>query len=889
MPSPPGARTALDRAELAQASTPEELAAALTRARERLRDANLQQPQGLRACRALTDVCDQVIGRMLMLARPEDPLGWEAIRHKISIVATGGYGRRELCPYSDIDVTFIVAEEDEPTLDATVRSMFLLLMEVFSQRCGLKVGYGYRSPADVAQLDHQTQTSLLDLRVIGGSHSLTNVFGLELARHIWPAAFVRRKLLERQQVIEKHGSALHRIEPELREGPGGLRDLQIAEWVAAVSFPSTRGDVWRQLQKLGVVTRGEAQQVAAAREFLLTVRTWMHWHAGRQADLLVRERQELLAEALGFKDDDHACRVERFMERFYQHAENVARISRFVVDRCLAERLSLTDELACSGNELVPAYSWVKTGSPRFLVDMFVECHEHGLTPGYELRRMVAQYLDDCAPLGGDSETSDDFLSLLRPPAPSEVGRLPGAYETLRKMAEMGILQRLIPEIGEAFRRVPFDQVHRHTIGFHCLEAVKALEVLRTTEDERLAEFRRIWSEIDAPGILILAVLLHDVGKIAPEKGHAELGAGMAEEICRRLSLDPPSVARVSALVRHHLLMSETAQLRDLTLEKTIQDFTEVIDSVELLNMLTLLTYADMEATGVLTSMKIRFLLDLYYRAESALMGAAPAAAGDERARRFRSRLSRQLASANLTPEQIRQHTEGMPVSYLVNTPTQQIALHVRMVEALQHDGPVVEFESEQGEDVTTLHVCTVERPEPGLLSRIAGVLYAHEIGVHGAQVFTRAAGSSGEPALALDTLWVDFRDRPVPPIKRMEVEQDLVAVLKSGDVEEVILRRRHRYPTVTPPERIRIHQDVAEAHSVLEIEADDQPALLFRITRACAALGWNIHSARINTKGDRVRDAFYLTDASGGKLQGGEARLIDSFVAELSRDPEAP
>jgi [protein-PII] uridylyltransferase len=333
-------------------------------------------------------------------------------------------------------------------------------------------------------------------------------------------------------------------------------------------------------------------------------------------------------------------------------------------------------------------------------------------------------------------------------------------------------------------------------------------------------------------------------------------------------------------LVRHHLLMSDTAQLRDLTLEKTIQDFTQVIDSPDLLNMLLLLTYADMEATGVLSPMKVRFLEDLFFRAEPVLSAGISPVADEERARRFRTRLSRRLSATNLSPEQIHEHTEGMPVSYLLNTGTDQMALHIRMMETLRSDGPVVEFENEPGSEITQMHLCTLERPEPGLLSQIAGVLYAHEVGVHGAQVFTRAS----RPAIALDTLWVDYHGRPIPPMKGLELEQDLVAVLQGMPVEELLERCRKQLPPAVPPGRVKLDNNLAESHSVLEIEADDQPGFLYRITRALASLGWNIHSARISTRGDRARDAFYITALDGSKLDEEESALIDLFLAEFSR-----
>ncbi len=876
------------RSALLSAPGPEELSRLCISERERLRSQMLSAPVGSRHCAALTELCDLAIQRLFSLALPEGAGAREATRPKISIAATGGYGRRELCPYSDIDVTFVVAEEEDPLLDATVRQMFHTIMEVFHQRCGLKVGYGYRTLADAVRLETETQTALVDLRVVAGSHRLAEEFRREVFQHVWPAAFVRTKLAERREQWERHGGAIHQIEPEVREGPGGLRDLHLAEWLATVSFPSTRGDVWRQLQRLGAVSPADVQGVTEAREFLLTARNWNHWKAQRHADRLVRERQEGLAEALRLPDDRDLSRVERLMERYYRAAETVARISSFVADRCLAERLSLSEALGCSGSELHVAYPWVRVTEPDFLMEVAQNFQSHGLQPGHELRRMISQHLESCSPLAEDPEAAQDFVGLLRalpPPgrhyASQTAGTPPGVYATLRLFADLGLLQRLIPELGAAYRRVPFDVAHRHSIGFHMLETVRHLERLRFTDESNLEDFRRAWGVVEAPEVLYLGALLHDIGKLAGTGPHAETGAHATRDIAERLGLEPDLAQRAERLVRLHMVMSETAQLRDVTLEKTIHDFTDAVGSLDMLHMLLVLTYADMAATGVLNPAKVRFLLDLYVRAEARFTGATEPPGRQEWERRLRSRLSRRLSATSLRPEQIQSHTEGMPVSYLLNTPADEIALHIRMLEALRHDGPVVEFARSATSPITTIHLCTEERPEPGLLSEIAGVFYAHDLAVYGAQVFTRP----GEPPVALDTLWADYHGRPIPPFKCLELEQDLLYVLRGSPVEDVIVRRRRRLPPAVPPHAVRFDNDLAEGQTVVEMRAEDQPGLLYRVTRAFADLGWDIRSARISTRADEARDSFYVTGPTGGQLEEHPTRLKDAFLAQFGTD----
>jgi [protein-PII] uridylyltransferase len=878
--------------------TSEELAEYFTEERRRIKTANRATPLGRKTCRALTDLTDAVLRQLFVLAaeRPSR-VSPEWARSQMAVVATGGYGRRELSPYSDIDVTFVVAEEENPDLDTVVRELFLSLMDVFSQRAQLKVGYSYRTLADCALMDHQTQTALLDGRLLAGSHVLFYEFSRELTRQLWPAAFVRQKLAERAASAAKHGDTIYRVEPQIREGPGGLRDLQVAEWLAAVTFPASRGDVWQQLARSGVVSRGDVETVNAAREWLLRIRNWMHFAAGRPADLLARERQEALAAALGFQDDDRASGVERFMEQVYEHAEDVRRVAAFVADRCLRERLSLDEDLVCSSRELAPAYPWLDVASPHFLLTLALHYQQYDLQPGPELRRLISERLADeenverwSLGAGADERpsTNDERPTTNAPPSVDlEAGQhfmdLLGAkqkvHATLELLASLGILQCILPEMEEALRRVPADAVHQHTIGHHSLLVVKALEDLRASTGEDTTQFRRIGMDVEGQDLLMLAALLHDLGKLDPRPGHAAIGAEVAEGICRRLGLDENATGKVVKLVRHHQLMSETSQFRDLTQPQTVRDFIAVVDNHDLLAMLMLLTYGDMHATGVLSPVKIRFMEDLFFRAEATL-GEQEAPMDAERLQRYRSRLTRQLSGHNLAPEQIREHCEGMPVAYLLNTRSEQMADHIRAVESLHANGPVVEYSGEMGADITTLTLCTYDDPGPGLLSRVAGVLYAHGVAVHAAQVFTRET----EPPIALDTLWVDFHDRQLPPYKRAEVAQDLVPVLEGKPVAEVLAAHRKTLPPAIPPESVHLDNTLAEHHTVLDIRAPDQPGLLFRITRAICALGWDIHSARISTTGDRARDSFYITDAAGRKLEEeDEEVLAERFSAAFS------
>ena len=857
-------------ARTARAASPKKLAELYLAERERIRESNQERPRGQRTSQALTAAADHVIHRLIELAAPEDP----ALREEfhLAVAATGSYGRQELCPHSDIDVAFIAADELSSDLDEAVRRLFLGLMEVFSHHVGQRVGYGYRTLADAETLDHQTQSALLDARFLGGDRSLFEDFVEAVRRHIWPGAYVRRKISERAESIQSNEATLYQIEPDVREGIGGLRDLHLAQWLATVALPSTRGDVWRQLVRLGVISRNNARRVAECREFLLCVRNWMHFEAGRHADILVRDRQERLAVALGFEDDERASRVERFMEQYYSLAVSANRIKDFVVERCLQERLGLSAQLACVGNDLYRADPDVNIASPAFLIDLFEQYQEHGLRPGPTMARLLEGGLGRCPPFSSDPQSAHHFVRLIRAPA--------GVHDTLSEMARVGALQKLLPPMAEAFIRVPMDMVHLHTIGYHSLEVVRALDNLRLSTKPQDDVMRQIWNGIDAPEELFLAALLHDVGKLERQSDHATTGASVAREVCQGLGMDKSSTERVATLVEHHMLMSETAQYRDLGLSDTMQQFVSVVDTPQLLRMLALLTVADMAATGILTDLKQGFVQELYERADALL--ESPAASTDsERAQRYGRRLARRLSGGRLTAEQIERYVSGMPVAYVLNTPPDLVALHIQMMEALQAGDPSVEIRPDERVGLTAVHLCTWEDPEPGLLARIAGTLYAHDVFVHGAQVATR----SGEREVVLDSLWVDYQGRGVPPYKRVELEQDLLEVLRGADVEKILERHHRTLTEAIVPERITFNNELSDRHTVLELTTVDQPGLLYRIARAVARLGWDIHSARIGTVGDRAKDALYLTTVDGQKLTERNRVLRERFLGEFMRE----
>jgi [protein-PII] uridylyltransferase len=819
----------------------------------------------------LADLVDQVIRRIYSVAcagakaTPDDDL-------PLAILATGGYGRRDLAPFSDVDVTFVLQEEGDPVLDAVVRRMFLLLMDVFTVAGGLTVGYAYRLVEDCEGLEHETQTALLDARRVAGSEPLAHSFSAELARTLEPGLFCTHKWRERERAWKEAGTVFL-TEPNLKEGPGGLRDLHCAGWMARARYDIQRRDVWTELRGLRVLTHTEVDDLRVAHEALLRTRHALHLQAGRQMDHLVAERQEAVAAALGYGTLDQPD-LDAFHTQLYSSARTIHALSKKVIDHCLAGPLALSNRLVLCDGALHPTDRHLFVDSPSVMVAVFHNAQEYGFRLSPELRDSLIDVADGRVGEWDEETFRTLFLSVLA--GKTRVG------PTLRLMSECEILRKGLPEFGPLLSTSSLNLAHRYTVGEHTLRAVEILDSLRRSDATDTMDLRRILSEVERPEILFLATLLHDAGKASRADDHSEVGAKMAAEVARRLRLDDSAVDNVAFLVRNHLLMSETVQLRDMHQEQTLRDFVGVVTDREKLRMLYLVTYADMNATGpgIWTSLQARFLEELYYRAEQALTQGLPEEQPEARIEGFQRRMKRELSLRNLSSEQVEEHTDRMSATYLLNTPMEQMAFHIRLVQRLKEQGPVVEFTDERGSDFTVMTLCTYDDPEPGLLHKIAGVLLANDLEVHAAQVFT----GSDQPQIVLDTLWVGAHGAPLPLSRRRELEADLLSVLQGQvSVPELLKRRGRRLSRASMPREIRLHDDLSDLHTVVEVRGLDERGLLYRATGAMSSLGWGIHSARITTIGGEARDAFYVTDRSGGKVSCGPEVLREAINAEMS------
>jgi len=798
---------------------------------------------------AYSDLTDALIRRVYELAIEEaevdSPMVRRAAARHVAIGAVGGYGRREMSPFSDVDVAFVVGGEEDAAIDLVVKRAFRKLMDVLDT-AALKVGYSYRRVDEVQNLPLEAQTALLDARCIIGSVSLFNTFEAALGKAIVPAAFVVGHIDGRRGRGSTDTPFV--VEPDIKEGHGGLRDLHASRWISQVAFGLAGDCVWDGLRARGILLDSELDETHASVEFLSRARNALHLLTGRGMDVLSMSRHAEIAERLGFPGP------QEFISQYYACAHVLWRVFHKVASACRQADLEIEPGIIARDGRLHILDRGLLGRDAAALLRVFQHAQSYHLRIARETSDMLIEAAKDYKLSTEASQTFVDILSQ------------PGVAAALRSMAEMGVLQAVIPQFGELMYLVPGDAAHQFTVGEHSLRAVEQLEGLLSEGNEQFAD---IFSRIQHLDVLFLAALVHDIGKLDSSREHAKSGAFRSAKIASQLGMPGDAGAKVEFLVRNHLKMGETARLRDLQQPKTIKDFVSVVRDSQLLDMLFLLTIADFRAVGTShwSQVQTRFLLELHERASAALR--SPDSPGPD-LERHRSRVRRELCLANLPVDEIDEHCASMPASYLLNTPPETLAAHIGYVRSVRDGSPAVEIKDDREGAFTLLTVIAMDRP--GLLSRIAGVMHALNVDIHAAQIFTRHSTDD----IAIDTLFVDYEGRQLTEMKKWQVEGELVNVLGgSYDVSELLRRMNRGEFKKLGDMTLRALENLSDHETVLEIRAIDCPGLLHYFTSKVAELGWSIHSARVATWGHEAHDVFYVTDGSG-------AELSDRQIVEL-------
>ncbi len=770
------------------------------RERERLFAELKGRPSGLEWCARHTAIADRILRALYRSVHSEGD-------HPFAVVAVGGYGRRELAPFSDLDLTFIPLGELRPKMEAEVRQMFHAMIEVFGA-LRWEVGYALRLPSDCPALDPVTRTGLLDARLVAGSKDALRAFQAAFWESFPVAEFLISKTEERASRRERTHDTPRVVEFHLRDGAGGLRDVQTARWIA------------RSLRRrLPMDPREEYDTI-------LAVRNALHQITERKEDTLLRTRIETVAERFGLSAEGLAERVIRAGEKCqstYEDALELIRTSRFVLSRggVYADRnVCVVSRDADLGSAVAGV------------------CRAARL--GIEIPR---------APKGlrrGDLARTNEYLT--------------SGEKALRALDAAGLLDEVLPEFAACRYLLSRDSVHRYTVGEHTLRAIGFLDASRSAP-----EFASAWADVSNHRPLYLALLLHDLGKINPKRKHAVVGAEIARRVCDRLHVSGDEKKTTVWLVRDHLLMAEVARTHDLSDPRTLQYVVKRAGRADRLAMLFLMTYADTSAVneGIWAGPLAASALELYERARD-LIGIEDVTLDPAL---YRRQALRRLGSDEGDRAEVAEFLQRMPMHYLLGTDRDQFPLHADYVRRAREGEITVSFHHDRESGTTDVTVCLRDLPKPGLLSRLLGIFYAHDVTVHG----VRAASTEEEHPIALDVLNVSFRGGPLPAGLCSVLARDIRERVRNRREVDALLRQHGKDPD--RPQELYRYRFYAGSPSVLEIEAVLGRGMPYRVSRLLAELQWNILVARIGQSAGRAVARFSIQKPGGKPLAKAEVQ----------------
>ena len=849
---------------------------AFQNARVRIRDrVESGEMTGLTAARLLSRVQDLTIQVIYDFATKhvyyaQNPTASE----RIAIVATGGYGRGELAPGSDIDLLFVRPYKQTPWGESVIEFILYMLWDL-----GLKVGHATRSLAECVRLSKQDitiRTALLEARYLWGDRKLYD----ELRKKFWTDVaagsgqdFVEAKLAERDVRHMRQGESRYLVEPNIKEGKGGLRDLQTLYWIGKYLYHT---DDAADLVKHNVFTADEYKTFQKADEFLWNTRVRLHYMLGRAEERLSFEVQPELAERLGYKAESPRRAVEAFMRDYFLVAKDVGDLTRIFCAALEEQNKKTMPTLA----RMLPGFLKPRAGSDEFFVengrlnalpDAFskdpvnlirvfhvADCKSVDVHPAAlrTIRRSLDLITDD---LRRNDEANRLFLEILSSRRDPE--------RALRLMNESGVFGRFVPDFGRVVALMQFNMYHHFTVDEHLIRAVgnvAAIERGQLKNDHPTST--EIIKRIQSREVLYCAILLHDIAKGLPGD-HSEVGVGIAERLCPRWGLSKDDTSAVAWLVKNHLVMSDTAQRRDLSDPKTVRDFVNVVQSPEMLRLLLVLTVADIRAVGpgVWNGWKGQLLRELYYEAEATITGGDAAPARAARVEAAKAALEARIADM---PQQGRnralaRHYDG----YWLGFDAESHERHARLMAAADSANELLRMSAESNAFRAVTEIVVYTPDHPGLFSQLAGAISVCGGSIVDAKAFTTSDG------FALDVFSIqDDEGNPFDDLGRISRLKESIERTLKGELRPRALlsgrRATRRQSAFQVAARVGFDNEASTTATVVEVEGRDRPGLLSDVTHAIFESGLSISSAMVSTYGERAVDVFYVRDGFGHKVR---------------------
>ena len=819
----------------------------------------------------------------------------------MAILATGGYGRGLMAPFSDVDLLFLLPYKQTPWGESVAEYILYLLWD-----CGFKVGHATRTAEQTirfAKKDVLTRTTLLDARFILGDEKLWQDFQSRFRKEILSSGhreFISAKLTERDQRHQRTGASRYKVEPNIKEGKGGLRDLHTLYWIAKHLHPELTGE---NFGEAGVYTKSEYSLYRRCEDFLWTVRCHLHFLVGKAEETLTFDVQPQMAERLNYRGRGGMKAVERFMKHYFLIAKDVGDLTRILCSSLEVKQLKGMEQI----NDLLRPLTWsararlsamsdfrIENGrivmksrdafksDPVNLIRIFAYAERYNVLFHPEALRLIRHSLhliDDR--LRTDPEANRLFMEILTSPQRSEV--------TLRRMNEVGVLGRFIPDFGRVVSMMQFNMYHHFTVDEHLLRSIGILSAIENGKlEHELPLSTKIIQNIENRRALYVAMLLHDVAK-GRDEDHSIAGARIARELGPRLGLRPDETATASWLVENHLVMSQFAQSRDLQDPMTIRAFADIVQSREMLNLLVILTAADIRAVGpgVWTGWKGSLLRQLYYETEPLLTGGHTGAPREARIKAAIEDFREAMAGRSDT--EIQAFIARQAPAYWLRSDLDHQILHADLIRRAEDDKLAFAYDikTDSFTALTELNIWTADRS--GLIAAIAGGCAAAKTNIVGASLSTTRDGMALNSFLLQrrfpdDTEEIEFTGRIASNIE--------LALGGKRDLHKIIsqkMRPRPKLEAFDVEARVSIDNSLSEELTVIEVNGRDRTGLLFDLARILSSLNVEIFSAQIATFGEKAVDVFYVTDQSRKKItrESTQKKIRENLLEAFETDGE--
>ncbi|MEE2694611.1 MAG: [protein-PII] uridylyltransferase [Pseudomonadota bacterium] len=865
----------------------EQLRENLDAGRHAVRDIFRAKSDGIVAALANSFLMDQII--RVAFDRVEQQV-FPAINptagDRLSLIAVGGYGRAEMAPFSDVDLCFLHPWKLTPRGEQVVEYLLYLLWDL-----GVTVGHATRSLDESvarAKKDVTICTSLLEARHICGDQSLFTEFMRRFQKEVLTRGgdnFLAAKMSERNDRHAQMGESRYVLEPNIKDGKGGLRDLHTLFWIARYLYPVNEID---DLVSQGILKRDEKKLFEKSNKFLWTVRFHLHYLASRKEDRLTFDQQAPISELMQFGPRLNATGAERFMKYYYRVAKDVGNLTRTFCSALEVEHKNPTRRRGFENSRKYSVISGFKISNGRLdvandcafeqkpirILELFREAQKNGLDVHPNALRLLGRSLARIdAKLRADDLANKIFFEILTSNKEPAIA--------LRRMNESGVLGKFILDFGRVVAQMQHDMYHVYTVDEHTIFAIGILWSLERGDlSEQLPLVTEIASDLLSRNVLYLALFLHDIGK-GRGGNHSIIGARIASKLGPRFGLNREDTETVSWLVENHLLLSNTAFKRDIGDSRTVSDFVREVQSLERLRLLLVLTVADIRAVGpkVWNGWKAQLVEGLYSEA------AAELSAGRTRLdRRERVIVAQENLCGSLgdwAPNEVSAYLKRGYPSYWLSFDTESHTRHARFIRDADNDGRQFAFAS-LADPLRSATEVTIYCPDHhGLFSGIAGAMAASGATIADAKVFSTTDG------MALDVFWIHGVDgQPYEQISKLShtIEETLRNDFKPQTLIEGKgpLRDRTKVFSVAP--RVLVDNNASATYTVIEVNARDRGGLLYDVTRTLRELRLSIGSARITTYGVRAVDIFYVKDMFGMKVVGDEhiKKIRDTLLEVL-------